>query len=282
MLKLRNVKFLAILASMGALLVLGVTQTASLASKESEMTFGSIVCTGPSKVFNFGLTQQGNDLVSALMMRIAPDVALSQLTITPQPEEILATRNGLMELRFAEGAVHRSEAIEVEVCGGNTTHEVREAYGIVRSAGQPLAKMISTDNITWELKDSGEKVVPGTQLEQKELSCTGTPVVQQHQFVVENQPLCITDPAGLEQIQAEMAKVSKKQASLIGKVKRVFFGSTQYEDRLAKLNAQMEKLYLYSPYEGVVKGISKDSVNGLAWIEMQVEASANNNVLAVD
>jgi len=284
MLKLRNVKILAILASMGVLFVLGATHTASLASKGTEMNFGADVCSGPSKVFNFGLAQQASGSVSALMMRIAPEVALSQMIFEPQPEEIFRNRNGLLELRYAHGTTTARDALQVEVCGANVTHEVREAYWIVRANEQPLAQMINTDNITWELKDSGENLVPGTQLETKELSCAGMPIVQTYQFVVQNQPLCIVDPEGLEQIQEEMDRVAKAQSSFIGKVKQLFFGSTTHEKQLAELNRKMEQLYLYSPYEGVVQGIAKDTINGLAWIEMEVEASAqnNNNVLTVD
>ena len=282
MLKLRNLKVLAMLASMGALLVMGATHTASLASKGTEMSFGSNVCTGPSKVFSFGLEQVGSDRVSALMMRIAPEVALSQLSFRPEPEEILPNRDGLLEMRYRMSDVASSSALEVEVCGGNMIHEVREAYWIARSNIGPLAHMINTDNITWILRDSGEDVVPGTQLETKELSCTGHAVVQQYQYVVKDQPLCITDPDALENIHEEMAKVSQNQTSLMGKMKTVFFGAQGFERQFEALNTAMAKLYLYSPYEGTVKGVSQDQMNGLTWIEMEIEESTNSDILVVE
>ena len=270
------------LASMGALLVMGATHTASLASKGTEMSFGSNVCTGPSKVFSFGLEQVGSDRVSALMMRIAPEVALSQLIFSPQPEEILPNRDGLLELRYRTSDVTSSSALEVEVCGGNMVHEVREAYWIARSNVGPLAQMINTDNITWVLRDSGEDVVPGTQLETKELSCMGQAVVQQYQYIVKDQPLCITDPTALENIHEEMAKVSQNQSSIVGKMRTVFFGADGFERQFEALNVAIAKLYLYSPYEGTVKGVTQDSLNGVTWIEMEIEETTQNEILVAE
>ncbi len=280
MLKLRSLKFLAVLASMGALLVIGATQTASLASKGQDAGLATIPCSGPSKVFGFGMAHQGADRVNGLKLRIAPEIDLAQLRFNPQPEEIIFNRSGLLELRFEQEEIARLSQIQVEVCNAAIVHEVREAYWIVRSNGQPVAQIVGADNIRWEWRENGENVVPGTQLASKEISCAGMPLVQESQLVSREQAICVKDPEALTRLTGQMNEIGEQQSSFFGKVHTLLFGSRKFEEKLNKLNAEMQKLYLYSPYNGEVTGITSDSLNGMTWIKLQVEETSK--IMAIE
>lgn len=278
MLRAKRIRVLAVLASIGALLVLGASQAASMASRGPDSILNTISCTGPSKVFSFAMTHQGADLVSALKMRIAPEVAVSHLRFDPQPEMILKNRDGLMELKYSERTMSFASRVSVELCGANVSHQVREAFFVVQSEGQQFAQLVSADNITWTWRDSGEDVIPGTRLATKEISCAGNAVVQMYQLVSKDQPLCVKNPEALAEIQEKMAKVGDAQASFIGRLQTVMFGSSKFEAELAQLNEEMLRLYLYAPYDGMVEGVAYDAVNGVTWIKLQVEEGLSDGI----
>ncbi|MBI1729934.1 hypothetical protein HY229_03970 [Candidatus Acetothermia bacterium] len=278
MLKLRSLKFLAMLASIGALFVLGATQTASLASKGTDAGLAITPCNGPSKVFSLDTSHSEASLVSAVEMRIAPAIAIAQLRFNPQPDEILLDQNGLLELRYSQSVMKQSEQLQVEVCGASPTQVVREAYWIMHASGQLVAQMVSADNISWTWKENGENVIPGTQLTVKEISCAGQPLVQPMQLIAQAQPICVKDPEALNKLTAQMNRAAQDQTSFFGKVSTLLFGTKKFDEQMTKLNTQMQQMYLYSPYDGTVQGITQDTLNGMNWIKLQVEESSKVSV----
>jgi hypothetical protein len=215
-------------------------------------------------------------------MRIAPEVAISQLRFDPQPEEIVPGRDGMLQLRYSDHVMSFANSLNVELCGANVSHQIREAVWTVRSDGQPISQLVDADNITWTWRDSGEDVIPGTRLTIKEMSCAGNAVVQMYQLVSKDQPLCVKDPEALAEIQQKMATVGDAQASFFGRMQTVMFGSNKYEAELAQLNSEMLKLYLYSPYDGMVEGVTYDAINEVAWIKLQVEEGQSDLIQVAD
>jgi hypothetical protein len=221
------------------------------------------------------LDELERDDVSALKVRIFPEVDLVQLSFVPQPEEILLDRDGTLELRYPNRALLRADSLQVELCAAGPTHEIREAYWIVREDGRSLAKLVKADEIAWEWRESGREVVPGTRRVIKELSCAGEVLATAYQPIGRDQPLCVKDPATLAKLQRKLDELQLERNSFLGKLKVLLFGEGEYEQRLAAINAQMQKLFIYSPYEGMVLGVFYDEVNGLSWIRLQVEESSD-------
>lgn len=273
---MRRWKALMLLVPLGALLVLGASQTASLPRAGESGT--ELTCVQPVKAFHFSLTDPERGRVSALMVRLAPEVSLAQLRFSPEPEEILRGHYGLIELRYAGGALQRATDLTIELCGASPTHEVREAYWIVRERGRRVAELVDADRISWEWVEGGVQSVPGTRLVVKELACPGAALVRPYQLISANEPLCVKDPQALARIQAEMDALERGRESFAGKLKALLFGDRDYERRMAELSAELEELYVYAPSSGVVLGIASDEVNGLAWIRLQVEESAGPDV----
>lgn len=276
MTRLKRWRALALLVPLSVLIVLGASQTASL--PRAGEALAELTCVQPIKAFYFSLNELERGQVSALMVRLAPEVSLTQLRFQPEPEEILQGYHGLIELRYARGALQRVEDLRIELCGASLAHEVREAYWIVRELGRPIAKMVDADSLSWEWVEGGIQSVPGTQLVLKELACPGAALVQPYQLISENEPLCVKDPQALARIQEEMNALQREQESFAGKLKALIFGDQEHERRMVELSAEMQQLYVYAPSSGVVLGITPDDVNGLAWIRLQVEESPTQDV----
>lgn len=265
----------AVLVALGALLVLGASQTA-LQPRHASAEQGDLACAGPVKAFQFSLGEVERARVSALMVRIAPDVMPTQLRYGPKPQEILPHRDGTIELRYTYGTLPYADALTIELCGASLAHEIREAYWIVREQNQTIAKMVNADEIAWQWREGGYRAIPGTRRVAKELSCTGDPLVRPYDIVNKAQPLCIKDPKALARIEAQVAQLQAERTTFVGKLTALLWGEQPYERRLAELNADMEQLYLYSPYQGTVVGVRHDNVNGLAWIELKVEEETSD------
>lgn len=277
----RRLKALGLLLPLGALLMLGVLQTASLpgtgmgtAPADTE----SAACAQPIKVFHFALSEVDPTATSALRVRIAPEAPLARMRFAPQPQEILEDFDGSLELRFASGALRREEDVQIEVCGATLAHEVREAYWVIRESSEPLAHLVAAERFYWEWKEGGLAAVPGTRRAIRELSCAGQPLVQPYQPVTQGTPLCVTDPEALAELQRQIDRIVEERNSFLGKLKALAFGEQEYEARIAELNARMQELYLYAPYDGMVTGIAPDDLNGLAWIRLEVEESTTGDV----
>jgi len=273
MIRLKRPKLLALLLPLGALLlVLGVSQTASLPSRVADRDVdGTGVCTQPSKIFRFTLDELERGRVSALKIRIFPEADLAQLSFAPHPEEILLDRDGTVELRYPARALLRAPSVQVELCAASPAHEVREAYWIVREDGKSLAKLVKEEEITWEWRESGRKVVPGTRRLIKELSCAGEVLVSAYQPIGKDQPLCVKDTAALAKLQRQLDELQRERSSFLGRLKVLLFGEGEYERRMAAISSKMERLFIYSPYEGLVLGVAYDELNDLTWVKLQVE-----------
>jgi hypothetical protein len=269
-------RVVALLVPLSALIVLGASQTASL--PRAGEAGAELTCVQSIKAFHFSLSELERARVSALMVRLAPEVSLTQLRFSPEPEEILQGYHGVIELRYARGALQRANALTIELCGASPAHEVREARWIVRELGRPIAKMVDADSLSWEWVEGGIQSVPGTQLVVEKLACPGAALVQPYQLISENEPLCVKDPQALARIQAEMDALQRERESFTGKLKALLFGDQDYERRVIELSAEMQRLYVYAPSSGVVLEVSPDEGNGFAWIRLQVEESPMQDV----
>ena len=271
MTRLKSWKILAIVVPLGAILALGASQTARLSTPGRDAELNATACLPPMKVFHFALSEMDRSQVSALIVRLAPETPLAQLRFEPQPEEILPTRDGTIELRYARNAFTRARDLQVTVCTASPTHEVREAYWIVREQGRPLARTVSAESLTWEWLEDGTQDVPGTRLIVKEVACVGEAIVRPYQLIAPGEPVCVKDPEALAQLQQEMERLQAEMNSPFGRIKALIFGDQIYQERMAELNERMMALYLYAPFEGMVLGIARDELNGLAWIRLQAE-----------
>ncbi len=281
-----RLKVLGLLGAMAALLLAGASQTASLPGSGPGPGGGApadaealaLACAQPVKVFYFGLREQDRERTSALRVRIAPETPMGQLRFRPQPEEIVPNFDGTLEIRFAPGALRRAEDVRIEVCAATLAHEVREAYWVVRPASEPWARLVAAERFYWEWKEGGLGTVPGTRRTVRELSCAGQPLVQPYQLVTAGTPLCVKDPGALAELQRQIDRIVQEQNSFLGRLKALAFGEQEYETQLAELNARMQALYLYAPYDGMVTGIAPDDLNGLAWIRLEVEEASLGDV----
>ena len=276
----QRMKALVLLLPLGALLLVGVLQAGlpgtgrGTAPSDAE----AAACIQPVKVFHFGLDELDRALTSALRVRITPETPLEQLRFAPQPEEILRNFDGTLEIRFASGALRRAEDVQVEVCAATLAHEVREAYWVVRQASEPLARMMAAERFYWEWKEGGLATVPGTRRAVKELSCIGQPLVQPYQLVTQGTPICVKDLEALAELQGQIDRIVQERNSFLGKLKALAFGEQGYEAQIAELNARMQELYLYAPYDGMVTGVMPDDLNGFAWIRLEVEEALMGDV----
>ncbi len=277
MTRLRRMKILAMAVPLGALLIVGASQTANFSKRMGQMELPAD-CAQPSKIFRFSLDEVDGAYVSALRVRFLPEATLAQLRFNPQPEEMLFNRDGTLELRYATRTLQAMAAAQLELCSATPMHEVREAYWVVREPGRVVAKLIEAARIDWQWRESGTQPVPGTQVVIKELSCTGQALVQPYQLITGEEPLCVKDPVVLAKLQKELQDLQREQASFIGRLRALLLGERAYEGRLLALNAQIEKLYLKAPYPGQVLGVTYDQRNGLAWIRIRVEEAADLRV----
>jgi len=268
MTQLKRLKILAVIVPLGVLIVLGASQTNIPLRNAADEEFG---CAQPSKLFHFALAEVDRNRVSALMIRVFPDVGLSQMSFEPQPEEILLNKDGTLTLRYSNRALQRLNSLRVELCAATQMHEIREAYWIVREQDTPKAQLINTDQVYWEWRESGREVVPGTQRVVKEFPCTGEVLVEAYQLIGKDQPLCVKDPAALAKLQRELDELQRERTSFFGKLKALLLGEGDYEARMNAISAQMQKLYLYSPYEGTVEGVAYDELSDVVWVRLQVE-----------
>lgn len=269
-------KLMATTAALIGALTLGVSQL-PFSIGDANATAEDQACLDPIKVFRFAPTSAERTNVSALMTRVSAEVPLSRMRYAPEPTEILRHRDGRLELRYAEATMRRATALEVSICGASPSHEIKEAYWIVKERGETIAQMVDEERITWSWRENGEQRVPGTQKTSKALSCSGEPLVHQHQNVFQNEPLCVKDPEALARIQDQIAKIQEEANSFTGAAKKLIMGESHYQKQLERLSAQMERLYVYSPYDGTVTSIRGDDMNDLIWIEMTVESG--NNVM---
>ena len=267
-------KLTAATVALIAVLSLGVSQL-PFSTESANATAEDQACLDPIKVFRFAPTSAERGNVSALMARVAPQVPLSRMRYAPEPTEILQHPDGRLELRYDATTLRHTDALEVSICAASPANRIQEAYWIVRERGQTVAQMIDEERITWSWRENGEQSVPGTQRVSKAFSCTGEPLVHQYQNVFQSEPLCVKDPEALARIQDEMARIQAEQTSFTGAVKRLVLGDAIYSKRIERLNAQMERLYVYSPYDGIVDSIRRDDMNDLVWIEMTVESGSN-------
>ncbi|OGF55682.1 MAG: hypothetical protein A2Z21_01655 [Candidatus Fraserbacteria bacterium RBG_16_55_9] len=273
MTRLGRLKLIAIAVPLGALLILGASQTANFPTRVggSEDAVNT-ACAQPSKIFQFTLNEQDRARVSALKVRVAPAVDPSQLRFTPAIEEMdFDPEDGMLQVRYFARTLLTAAALKMELCGATPMHEVREAYWIVRQLGRPVTQRVDAGRIDWQWRDSGQQAIPNTQLITKELSCAGEPLVQSYQLLAEDEPLCVKDPASLAEIQKQINDLQLERVSFTGKLNALLFGERQYEERLAALTDAAQRLYLRAPYAGMVLGVTYDQRNGLAWIKIQVE-----------
>lgn len=273
MTRLGQLKLLAIAVPLGALLILGASQTANFPTRVGggEDTVNA-VCIQPSKIFRFTLNELDRGRVSALRVRIAPAVDPSMLRFGPGIEEIdYDPEDGMLQVRYPSRVLQTATALQMELCGATPVHEVREAYWVVRQLGRAVTQRVDAGRIDWEWRDNGQQAIPNTQLITKELSCAGEPLVQSYQLLAQDEPLCVKDPAALAQIQKQINDLQVERVSFMGKLNALFFGERPYEERLAALNDAMQSLYLRAPYAGMVLGVTYDQRNGLSWIRLQVE-----------
>jgi len=268
MIRMKRLKILAAIVPLGVLIVLGASQ-ANLPLRNAAREEPG--CAQPSKIFHFALDKVDRAQVSALMIRFFPEVGLSQLRFDPQPEEILPNKDGTLTLRYPGRALQRLGSLRVELCGATQMHEIREAYWIVRERGTPKAELINTDQVYWEWRESGREVVPGTQRVIKEFPCPGDVLVEAYQLVGKDQPLCVKDPAALARLQRQLDALQRERTSFLGRLRALLFGEGDYEARMNAINAQMQKLYLYSPYEGTVEGVAYDERSDVVWVRLRVE-----------
>ena len=268
-------KLAATTAALIGVLLLGVSQL-PFSTGQANATAEDQACLDPIKVFRFAPTSAERANVSALMTRVSTDIPLSRMRYAPEPTEILQHRDGRLELRYAEATMRRTPALEVSICAASPSHEIKEAYWIVKERGETIAQMVDEDRISWSWRENGEQRVPGTQKVSKALSCTGEPLVRQHQNVFRNEPMCVKEPETLARIQDQIAKIQEEANSFTGAAKKLIMGEGFYQKRLETLNAQMEALYVYSPYDGTVTSIRGDDMNDLVWIEMTVESGKSN------
>lgn len=269
--RLTPLKILAVLVPLGALLLLGAFQRAKVPQQAGEAEKVPVACAQPSKIFHFTLNGSEWGSVSALRVRVAPEVSLSQVRFEPQPEEVVADRDGMLELRYAPRVLQSVKAVQLELCGATPMHEVREAYFIMREPGHLMAKLIDAERIGWQWRESGTQVVPGTRPIIKELSCVGEALVQPTQLIAQGEPICVRDPRALAHIQKQINDLQNERASFWGKLKALLFGEREYEERLTKLNEAMQRLYLRAPDQGMVVGVTYDESNRLTWIRLRVE-----------
>ncbi len=267
-------KLMAMTAALIGVLTLGVSQL-PFSMGEANATAEDQACLDPIKVFRFAPGSAERGKVSALMTRLSADVPLSRMRYAPEPIEILRHPDGRLELRYDEVTMRRADALEVSICAASPSHEIKEAYWIVKERGETIAQMVDEERITWSWRENGEQRVPGTQRESKALSCTGEPLVHPHQNVFQNEPLCVKDPDALAAIQDRISKLQAEADSFTGAAKELILGEGYYQKRLEKLNAQMDALYVHSPYDGTVTSIRSDDMNDLVWIEMTVESGGN-------
>ena len=267
-------KLMATTAALIGVLTLGVSQL-PFSIGDANATAEDQACLDPVKVFRFAPGSAERGKVSALMTRISADVPLSRIRYAPEPIEVLQHPDGRIELRYDEVTMRRADALEVSICAASPSHEIKEAYWIVKDRGETIAQMVDEERITWSWRENGEQRVPGTQRVSKALSCTGETLVQRHQNVFRNEPLCVKDPEALTAIQEQISKLQAEADSFTGAAKELIMGEGYYQKRLEKLNAQMEKLYVYSPYDGTVTSIRGDDMNDLVWIEMTVETGGD-------
>ena len=278
----QRLKLLGLLVPLGALLTLGVLQTASLPGTGMGTApadeSAAPTCAQPIKVFHFALSEIDPTVTSALRVRLSPEVPVARMRFAPRPREIVENFDGSLELRFARNGLRRTQDVQIEVCGATPAHEVREAYWVVRETSEPLAHLVAAERFYWEWKEGGSAAVPGTRRTVKELSCIGQPLVQPYQLVTQGTPLCVKDPEALAELQREIDRIAQERNSFLGKLKALAFGDQEYETRIAELNAQMQELYLYAPYDGMVTGVVPDDLNGLAWIRLEVEEATTGDV----
>jgi len=267
-------KLMATTVALIGVLLLGVSQL-PFSTESANATAEDQACLDPIKDFRFAPTSAVRGNVSALMARVSPQVPLSRMRYAPEPTEILQHRDGQLELRYDAATMRRTDALEISICAATPSHQIQEAYWIVRERSETVAQMVDQDRITWSWRENGEQSVPGTQRVSKALSCTGEPLVRQHQNVFRNEPLCVKDPETLARIQDEIAQIQQEANSFTGAAKRLIMGENFYQKRLERLNAQLEKLYVYSPYDGTVTSIRGDDMNNLVWIEMTVESGSD-------
>ena len=157
-------------------------------------------------------------------------------------------------------------------------YEIKEAYWIVRQTGRPMTRRVEVARIDWQWRESGAQPIPSTQLVLKELSCAGQPLVQSYQLVAQDEPLCVRDTEALAQIQKQINDLQLERVSFMGKLKALFYGEREFDERLMALTDAMQKVYLRAPYQGLVLGVTYDERNGLAWIKLQVEEDADIRV----
>lgn len=274
MMRTGRIKLIATTAALIGTLTLGATQL-PFSTDQANATTDEGACLQPIKVFRFAPSSGGSGSVSALTARVAPEVSLGKMRYAPEPTEIVQHRDGRVELRYSDATMRRATALEISICAASPSHQIREAYWIVRETGETVARMVNAEQISWSWRENGEQTVPGTQQVSKALSCAGEPLVGQHQNVFQNEPLCVKDPEALARVQDEIAQIQQEQASFTGALKELVMGKGIYQERLDRLNARMETLYLYSPYDGTVERIRHDAMNDLVWIELTVESGSD-------
>jgi len=280
MTRLGRWKILAIAVPLGALLILGAAETANFTSRMGGSEgVQSAACLQPSKIFRFTLGEVDRNRVSGLRVRLSPAVDPTQLRFSPSVEEIDADRrDGMLVIRYGSRALQTAAALQMELCSAMPLHEVREAYWIVRQMGRPVTQLVEVDRIDWQWRESGQQPVLSRQLVIRELSCTGQPLVQPYQIIGQDEPLCVKDPEALATIQKQMADLQVERTSFMGKLRALFFGEQEYDERRIALNDAMQKLYLRAPYSGTVLGVTYDERNELVWVKLQVEEETDIRV----
>lgn len=271
-------KLTAAIAALIGGLTIGAAQS-PFSSEPANATAEDQACLDPVKVFKFVPTEADRANVSALMTRFSTDIPQDRMRYDPEPTEILQHSDGRLELRYEGMTMRRADALEISICGASPSQEIKEATWIVREQGQRTAQMVDEERISWSWRENGEQTVPDTQRETKALSCTGEPLVQRHQNVFRNEPLCVKDPDALAAIQDKIDQIQAQSTSWKGSVKKLVMGEDVYDQRLQKLNARMDELYVYSPYGGTVTSVRRDDMNDFVWIELTVE-SGNEDALA--
>lgn len=270
-------KLMAAMAVLIGGLTIGAVQS-PFSSESANATAEDQACLDPVKIFNFAPTEAERENVSALMTRFSADIPQARIRYAPKPTEILQHSDGRLELRYAEMAMRRADALEISICGASPSDEIKEATWIVRERGNRRAQMVEQERISWSWRENGEQTVPDTQRESKALSCTGEPLVHRHQEVFRNEPLCVKNPEALAAIQDKIDQIQTESTSWKGAAKKLVMGEDVYDKRLETLNARMDGLYVYSPYNGTVTSIRRDDMNDLVWIELTVESGSGDTL----
>lgn len=264
-------KLMAAVAVLIGGLTIGAVQS-PFSSESANANAEDQACLDPVKIFKFVPTKAERANVSALMTRLSADIPPERMRYAPEPTEILRHSDGRLELRYEEMTMRHADALEISICGASPSHEIKEATWIVRERGKRRAQMVDEERISWSWRENGEQTVPDTERESKALSCPGEPLVHRNQEVARNEPLCVKDPDKLSTIQAKIDQIQAESTSWKGAAKKLIMGEDVYRKRLETLNKRMDKLYVYSPYDGTVTNIRRDDMNDLVWIEMAVES----------